>query len=63
MIYALATRSNDGVSVLHDRNPLFVRLSDGSLRNAYTVRIINKTPRTESVRAQGRAAFPTPTST
>ena len=28
--------------MLHDRNPLFVRLSDGSLRNAYTVRILNK---------------------
>jgi cytochrome c oxidase accessory protein FixG len=42
MTYALATRRNDAVSVLHDRNPLFVRLSDGSLRNAYAVRIINK---------------------
>jgi len=42
MAYALATRHNDGVSVLHDRNPLFVRLSDGSLRNAYTLRVINK---------------------
>jgi cytochrome c oxidase accessory protein FixG len=42
MTYTLATRHNDGISVLHDRNPLFVRLSDGSLRNAYTVRILNK---------------------
>jgi len=42
MTYTLATRHNDGVSVLHDRNPLFVRLSDGSLRNAYTVRVLNK---------------------
>ena len=42
MSYALATRTNDAVSVLHDRNPLFVRLSDGALRNAYTVRILNK---------------------
>ena len=42
MAYALATRRNDAISVLHDRNPLFVRLSDGSLRNAYTVRILNK---------------------
>ena len=37
-----ATRSNDAVSVLHDRNPLYVRLADGSVRNAYTVRILNK---------------------
>jgi cytochrome c oxidase accessory protein FixG len=42
MTYTLATRHNDGVSVLHDRNPLFVRLSDGSLRNAYTMRILNR---------------------
>ena len=42
MAYTLATRSSEGISVLHDRNPLFVRLSDGSVRNAYTVRIINK---------------------
>ncbi len=35
--------SNDDVSVIHDRNPMFVRLSDGSLRNAFTVRILNKT--------------------
>jgi cytochrome c oxidase accessory protein FixG len=42
MAYALATRHNDAISVLHDRNPLFVRLSDGSLRNAYAVRVLNK---------------------
>jgi cytochrome c oxidase accessory protein FixG len=42
MAYALATRRNDAVSIIHDRNPLFVRLSDGSLRNAYALRILNK---------------------
>jgi len=42
MTYALATRRSDAISVLHDRNPLFVRMSDGSVRNAYTVRILNK---------------------
>jgi cytochrome c oxidase accessory protein FixG len=42
MLYALATRELEGVSVIHDRNPMFVRLSDGSLRNAYTIRIVNK---------------------
>jgi len=30
------------VSVLRDRNPLFVTLSDGSIRNGYEVKIINK---------------------
>jgi polyferredoxin len=42
MVYTLATRHNDAISVLHDRNPIYVRLSDGSLRNAYTLRILNK---------------------
>ncbi|HLH96407.1 MAG TPA: cytochrome c oxidase accessory protein CcoG [Xanthobacteraceae bacterium] len=42
MVYALATRELEGVSVIHDRNPMFVRLSDGGLRNAYTIRIVNK---------------------
>jgi cytochrome c oxidase accessory protein FixG len=42
MIYTLATRDSEGISVIHDRNPMFVRLSDGSLRNAYTIRIANK---------------------
>lgn len=42
MIYVLATRDSEGISVIHDRNPMYVRLSDGALRNAYTIRIVNK---------------------
>src|SRR5882762_9581132 len=42
MLYALMTRSLLDVNVLHDRNPIAVRLSDGSIRNAYTVRLLNK---------------------
>jgi cytochrome c oxidase accessory protein FixG len=42
MLYSLAARSMIGLNVLHDRNPLFVALSDGSVRNAYTVRFLNK---------------------
>jgi cytochrome c oxidase accessory protein FixG len=42
MLYALATRHSEAISVIHDRNPMFVRLSDGALRNAFTVRILNK---------------------
>ena len=30
------------VSAQHDRNPLYVQLSDGSIRNAYTIRLSNK---------------------
>jgi cytochrome c oxidase accessory protein FixG len=42
MLYALATRSHLEISVRHDRNPLLVTLSDGSIRNAHTVHLINK---------------------
>jgi cytochrome c oxidase accessory protein FixG len=42
MLYTLATRQSEALAVIHDRNPMFVRLADGSLRNAYTVRILNK---------------------
>jgi len=42
MLYALLTRSLLEVNVLHDRNPVAVRLSDGSIRNGYTVRLLNK---------------------
>ncbi len=42
MLYALATRSTMSVNVLHERNPLFVQLADGGVRNDYTVRLLNK---------------------
>ncbi len=42
MIYALSTRSHIEISILHDRNPLFVTLSDGSIRNAYTAHLLNR---------------------
>jgi cytochrome c oxidase accessory protein FixG len=43
MLYALLTRESLDLSVLHDRNPLFTPLSDGSIRNGYTVKVSNKT--------------------
>jgi cytochrome c oxidase accessory protein FixG len=42
MLGLLVTRSSIDLNVLRDRNPTYVRLSDGSVRNAYTVKIINK---------------------
>ena len=42
MVVAMVVRPGIGLSVQHDRAPLFVRLSDGSLRNGYTVKIVNK---------------------
>lgn len=43
MLYGLFTRSPLELHVLHDRNPLFVALTDGSIRNGYTIKILNKT--------------------
>jgi cytochrome c oxidase accessory protein FixG len=42
MFVSLLGRSDAGVSVIHDRNPLSVRLSDGGVRNGYTIRLVNK---------------------
>ncbi len=42
MLWALTTRATTFINVIHDRNPEFVVLSDGGVRNAYTIRIINK---------------------
>jgi len=43
MGWAFAMRSDVEISLIEDRNPLFVRLSDGGVRNGYTLKILNKT--------------------
>jgi cytochrome c oxidase accessory protein FixG len=45
MLYALTSRSTTSLAAIHDRNPLFVKTSDGSIRNGYELRIANKAPR------------------
>ena len=42
MLFGLVTRSTLDVNLLRDRNPLFVALSDGTIRNGYTFKIINR---------------------
>ena len=42
MLVVLAMRGNLDVNVLHDRNPVFVQLTNGDIRNGYTVKILNK---------------------
>jgi polyferredoxin len=39
---AMLTRSTLGLSVQRDRAPLFVPLANGSIRNGYTLKIVNK---------------------
>jgi cytochrome c oxidase accessory protein FixG len=44
MLTVLALRTPLQVNVLHDRNPLYVTLKDGTVRNGYDVKILNMTP-------------------
>ena len=41
MVTVLALRDRETVNVLHERSPLYVRMSDGSIRNGYTVKVLN----------------------
>lgn len=43
MLYVIINRAPLELNVLHNRNPLFVKLSDGHIRNSYTIKILNKT--------------------
>ncbi|MFT5538846.1 MAG: cytochrome c oxidase accessory protein FixG [Alphaproteobacteria bacterium] len=42
MLATLMTRAKLDVSIARDRNPLFVQLTNGSVRNSYTLKILNK---------------------
>ena len=42
IVYGLWSRPVLETNVLRDRNPLFVQLSDGSIRNGFTFKILNK---------------------
>ena len=42
MLTVLWLRETVDVNIIPDRNPLFVTMSDGSIRNGYVVRVMNK---------------------
>ena len=44
LLTVLALRSPLQLNVLHDRNPVYVTLKDGTVRNGYEVKILNMTP-------------------
>jgi cytochrome c oxidase accessory protein FixG len=48
MLYGLWTRFSIGIDVLKDRNPEFVRHSDGSILNGYSVKLLNHADRTRT---------------
>ncbi|VAV91091.1 Type cbb3 cytochrome oxidase biogenesis protein CcoG, involved in Cu oxidation [hydrothermal vent metagenome] len=41
MLFALGNRTRLDIAVQHDRNPVYVQLSDGDIRNSYTAKIRN----------------------
>ena len=52
MLFSLSTRATIDLNVLRDRNPNFVRLSDGAVRNAYTVKVMNRAPKAREFRLE-----------
>lgn len=50
MLLALSTRATIDLNVLRDRNPTYVKLSDGAVRNAYTVKVMNRAPTARTFR-------------
>jgi polyferredoxin len=42
IVYGFNTLSPTEFKVIHDRQPLFVKLSDGSIQNKYTLKLLNK---------------------
>jgi cytochrome c oxidase accessory protein FixG len=44
MLYLLLVRDRLEVNVQHDRNPVAIQLSDGSVRNGYTIKLLNMVP-------------------
>jgi len=46
IVYGFMNLSPTEFKVVHERQPLFVRLSDGSIQNKYTIKLLNKTKQT-----------------
>jgi cytochrome c oxidase accessory protein FixG len=49
LLFTLGARTRIDISAIQERNPLFVQLSDGSVRNSYTIKIRNMETRPRSV--------------
>lgn len=49
MLAALLTRDRLEVNVQHDRNPVAIKLSDGSVRNGYTIKLLNMVPEPRTI--------------
>ncbi|GAB6039722.1 cytochrome c oxidase accessory protein CcoG [Endothiovibrio diazotrophicus] len=45
IVYGLTTMSTIDMKVLRERQPMFVQMSDGTIQNKYTIKVMNKTDR------------------
>jgi cytochrome c oxidase accessory protein FixG len=50
MLLTLSFRHTLELDVLRDRNPAYVTLADGAVRNAYTLKVMNRSPETRALR-------------
>ena len=50
MLAMVTGRDRLDLNVLHDRNPLFTELSDGTVRNGYTIKALNMVPEPRRMR-------------
>lgn len=58
IIYGLSSLATIELKVLHERAPLFVQLSDGSIQNKYTLKVLNKSSEDLLVSVSVQAAVP-----
>lgn len=58
IIYGLSSLEAIELKVLHERAPLFVKLSDGSIQNKYTLKLLNKSEGDLEVRISADSAVP-----
>ncbi len=49
ILWGYAAKSTYEFNVLKDRSPPFIRLSDGRIRNGYTLKLVNKSTTTQAV--------------
>ena len=58
IIFGLSTLEAIELKVLHERAPLFVQLSDGSIQNKYTLKLLNKSEDDLKVRISADSSVP-----
>lgn len=58
ILYGLSSLAAIELKVLHERAPLFVQLSDGSIQNKYTLKVLNKSEQDLSVTINADSSVP-----